>query len=174
MNTYRSTYRSLCGIRSFLMLCLSLLRIQYSLLSLLVLFTLSTSHTSAQIVIGGNVYGGGNEGDTEGSTTVTIRTGTIKNVFGGARMADVHGRAFVNIDGENSSGVILIASVYGGNDISGTVGTSVDPDDTGFDKVPAKLTDVLRGTTDPTHKKNDINNSWCSFVRTSPMKGRWR
>ena len=171
MNTYRSTYRSLCGIRSFLMLCLSLLRIQYSLLSLLVLFTLSTSHTSAQIVIGGNVYGGGNEGDTEGSTTVTIRTGRIKNVFGGARMADVHGRAFVNIDGENGSGVILIASVYGGNDISGTVGTSVDPDDTGFDKVPAKLTDVLRGTTDPTHKKNDINNSWCAFVRTSPMKG---
>ena len=32
-----------------------------------------TLNLSAQITIGGNVYGGGNEGDTGGNTKVTIR-----------------------------------------------------------------------------------------------------
>ena len=130
-----------------------------------------TLNLSAQITIGGNVYGGGNEGDTGGNTKVTIRTGRIKNVFGGARMADVGGRAFVNIDGEHGSGVVLINSVYGGNDISGTVGKSLSASDTGVDKLPAELTDVLQsGQTKETHPaKNAINNTWSACVRTSPM-----
>ena len=129
-----------------------------------------------QITIGGNVYGGGNEGEVDGSTTVTIRDGQISKVFGGGRMANVGGRAFVNLDGENaiSTSRILIGSVYGGNDISGTVGTAVSLSDTGKDKVPAELTDVLRGsetlTTNP--EKNDINNSWSAFVRSSEMKNK--
>ena len=90
-----------------------------NLLLAFLLFMLAAPLLHAQISIGGNVYGGGNEGDTGGNTNVTIRTGQIKNVFGGARMADVGGRAFVNLDGENGSGMIVIASVYGGNDISG-------------------------------------------------------
>ena len=127
----------------------------------------------AQIKIGGNVYGGGNEGDTGGSTTVTIRDGQIKNVFGGARMANVGGRAFVNIDGEHGSGVILIANVYGGNDISGTVGTSIDHNSEQVDAVPIELTDVLRAgeTLEQYPDKNVINNSWDAFVRSS-TKGR--
>lgn len=131
----------------------------------------SSMNLSAQITIGGNVYGGGNEGDTGGNTTVTIHTGTIKNVFGGARMADVGGRAFVNIDGEHSEGVVLISSVFGGNDISGTVGTNVNPSDTGVDQVPDALKDVIKsGNPDTeTSKKNAIDNSWAAFVRTSPM-----
>ena len=108
----------------------------------------------------GNVYGAGNEAAMTGSTSVTIRQGLIKNVFGGARMANVGGRTFVNIDGENGTGVILIASVYGGNDISGSVGESVDPNDTGVDKVPAELEDA---------SENQINNSWNAFVRSSKM-----
>jgi len=78
----------------------------------------------AQIVIGGHVYGGGNAGDTGGSTTVTIREGNLNRVFGGARMADVKGRAFTNIDGANASDYIVINRLYGGNDIAGTIGTS--------------------------------------------------
>ncbi|MCR5850786.1 MAG: hypothetical protein K6G92_08760, partial [Bacteroidaceae bacterium] len=149
----------------------------YMLLALFLLLTALPA--SAQITIGGNVYGGGNEGDTEGNTNVTIRKGRIKNVFGGARMADVGGRAFVNIDGDNGSGVILIASVYGGNDISGTVGTNVDPDDHGLDKLPKlpdgvtpALKDVLAaGETKTDHpEKNAIDNSWVAYVRSSPMK----
>jgi len=142
---------------------------------LTILFSLFTSVTllQAQITIGGNVYGGGNEGNTGGNTKVTIRTGQIKNVFGGARMADVGGRAFVNIDGEHGSGKILIGTVYGGNDIAGNVGKNVNPNDTlSVDQVPAELTDVIRGTeTDEQKKgKNYINNSWNAFIRTSPMR----
>ena len=70
----------------------------------------------AQIVIGGHVYGGGNAGDTGGNTTVT----------GGARMANVGGRAFMNIDGAHASNYIVINRLYGGNDIAGTIGASDD------------------------------------------------
>ena len=134
-----------------------------------------TLNLSAQISIGGNVYGGGNEGEVNGNTTVTLRDGTISKVFGGGRMANVNGRAFVNIDGEHASATskIMIGSVYGGNDISGTVGVNVNLNDTGKDQVPAELTDVLRGAETLTDhpEKNDINNSWSSFVRSSKMTG---
>ena len=94
---------------------------------LCVLFLLLTVHpASAQITIGGNVYGGGNAGDVGGNTTVTVRNGDIHAVFGGARMANVEGRSFVNIDGEHASDYIVIDYVYGGNDISGTIGTSTE------------------------------------------------
>ena len=89
----------------------------------------------AQIKIAGNVYGGGNAGDTDGSTTVTVRAGDLNEVYGGARMADVTGSTFVNIDGEHASDHILITSVYGGNDIAGRIGVDSDIDDTWNAKV---------------------------------------
>ena len=76
----------------------------------------------AQIKIGGNIYGGGNAGDVDGNTAVTLYAGDLNRVFGGARMANVGGHAFVNIDGKKASSYILINQVYGGNDISGTIG----------------------------------------------------
>ena len=150
-----------------LLLCAVIMTVQSSLF----LLHAQTGSSDFKISIGGNVYGGGNEGDTEGSTKVIIRNGYIKNVFGGARMADVGGRAFVNIDGENGSGVILIGAVYGGNDIAGTVGKTVSASDTGVDKVPSELTDVLKegNPSTDTSKKNAIDNSWVAFVRSSPM-----
>ncbi len=98
----------------------------------------------AQIKIGGNVYGGGNEGDTGGSTSVTVRAGDFNGaVFGGARQANVGGSAFVNIDGEHISGDITINYVYGGNDISGNVGEKV----TANDDLPVALTTPPTGKT---------------------------
>ena len=135
-----------------------------------------TTPTGSKISIGGNVYGGGNAGEVEGNTTVTIRDGQINRVFGGGRMANVCGSAFVNLDGENASSTsrILIGSVYGGNDISGTVGTNISLSATGVDKVPAELTDVLRAGESAVDypNKNAINNSWSAFVRTSEMKDK--
>ena len=87
----------------------------------------------AQITIGGNVYGGGNAGNTGGSTNVTVYAGDLNNVYGGARQANVGGSAFVNIAGEHMSDDIVINKVYGGNDIAGSVGksnvlpTGIDP-----------------------------------------------
>ena len=144
-----------------------------SVIALLMLVLAAPSAKAQSVSIGGNVYGGGNEGYTGGSTTVTIRDGQISKVFGGGRMADVGGRAFVNIDGEHAASTnrILLGSVYGGNDISGTVGTAVSLTDTDKDEVPSELTDVLRdGETLVTHPlKNDINNSWSAFIRSSKM-----
>ncbi|MBQ6966221.1 MAG: hypothetical protein IJP82_11150 [Bacteroidaceae bacterium] len=115
-------------------------------------FCLSALLMQAQITIGGSVYGGGNEGKVGGSTTVTVRAGDLHKVFGGARMADVGGSAFVNIDGEHASGYILIDYVYGGNDISGTIGTS--------ETLPAGLE-----TEELTEYK--VDNTWNAFVHIS-------
>ena len=115
----------------------------------------SLFRVSAQITIAGNVYGGGNAGDTGGSTSVTIHAGDLQNIYGGARMANVGGSAFVNIDGAHASDNIFITSVYGGNDIAGTVGS--DPNNT--DPVPTELTQKT---------ENNIDNTWDAYIRTSP------
>ena len=94
--------------------------------TILLLLCLFASLVQAQIVIGGHVYGGGNAGDTGGNSTVTIRQGDLNRVFGGARMADVKGRAFMHIDGAHASNYIVINRLYGGNDIAGTIGTSTE------------------------------------------------
>ncbi len=115
------------------------------------LMILAAMSAQAQITIGGNVYGGGNEGNVGGNTTVTVRAGDLNKVYGGARMADVGGRAFVNVDGAHASDYMLINYVYGGNDISGTISAT----DT---TVPEELT----------HKtENNIDNTWNTFVRVS-------
>ena len=124
---------------------------------LLLMLLLSMSTAEAQIMIGGIVYGGGNEGNTDGSTKVTVRAGDINAVFGGARKADVKGNAFVNIDGEHASNYIVINKVYGGNDISGEIG---DPQKqtNNAKKLPTELT--LAG-------ENSVTKDWDAFVRVS-------
>ena len=114
----------------------------------------------AQIVIGGHVYGGGNAGKTGGNTTVTVRAGDLDRVFGGARMANVEGRAFVNIDGRafvnidgaNASNYIVINRLYGGNDIAGTIGTSND-----------ELPDAVKDHA----AKNGVDKTWNALVLIS-------
>ena len=117
----------------------------------IVLFSMFASSMQAQITIGGNVYGGGNAGATKGSTKVTVHAGDINAVYGGARMADVEGNAFVNIDGEHASDYILINKVYGGNDISGTISATNAA-------VPEELTQKT---------ENKIDGTWDAFVRVS-------
>ena len=108
----------------------------------------------AQITIGGNVYGGGNEGITGGNTKITVYEGDLNNVYGGARMADVEGNAFVHVDAEHASSYIIINKVYGGNDISGTISGSSQA-----------TPDELTNKTD-----NRVDNTWSAFVRVSTKK----
>ena len=111
----------------------------------------------AQIVIGGGVYGGGNAGDTGGKTQVNVYAGDINEVFGGARMANVAGSAFLHLDGAHASNYILINRAYGGNDIAGTIGTP----NTTFDLPKDALNNpILTRTTE-----NGIDGSWNAFVR---------
>ena len=142
---------------------------------------LSTIVAQGQIKIGGNVYGGGNKGNVEGSTKVTVRAGDIGavaadaerpvdnprgRVFGGARMANVGGSSFVHIDGEHASGYILINQVYGGNDIAGHIGTAKAVGAT----IPDELKAVKRDghpedADDP--KRNAVDSTFNSYVRIS-------
>ena len=108
----------------------------------------------AQIVIAGNVYGGGNAGNLGGKTEVSVYGGDIHQVYGGARQANVGGSTFVHIDGEHASNYVVIDKLFGGNDIAGTIGTST--------AIPSELTAVGTGAW-----QNDIDNTWNTFVRTS-------
>ena len=123
----------------------------------ILLLCLSASLLQAQITIGGSIYGGGNAGDTGGSSKVTVHAGNLHAVFAGARMANIGGSSFVHLDGEYASDYILADYVYGGNDIAGTIGSSQD--------LPTELTEVGDKDEDPT--KNEIDNTWNAFVRIS-------
>ena len=151
-------------------------------ITILIIGLLSTIVAQGQIKIGGNVYGGGNHAEVKGSTKVTVKAGDIGavldpnakrpledpqgRVFGGARMADVKGSTFVHIDGENATGYILINQVFGGNDISGKIGTAK----TVGESIPTELTAIKRDghsedATDP--KRNAVDNTFNSYVRIS-------
>ena len=133
--------------------------------TLILLFT--SMAAQGQITIGGNVYGGGNAGELSGSTNVTIYAGDINEVYGGARQADVGGRTFVNLDGKNSSDDIFIVNVYGGNDISGTIGQG-DVTTT----VPTELENTTTNVNNTDTTKNVIDTSWKTFVRTSACQDK--
>ena len=133
---------------------------------LLVLSIGTFIHADAQLVIGGNVYGGGDMGDVKGSTSVQVLSGLLGtddlenpggSVFGGARMANVGGSALVDIDGAHATDYILINRVYGGNDISGTIGSYAEAGET--DKFP---TSVL---SDAAH--DGVDATWNAFVHIS-------
>ena len=120
---------------------------------IMILALLTTLVAQGQIVIGGNVYGGGNQGEVKGSTKVTVYQGDLNKVFGGARMANVGGNAYVNIDGAHASDYTLINHVYGGNDIAGTIGTAEAVGET----LPAEL----KGN------KDNVDNTWNTYVHLS-------
>ena len=124
----------------------------------ILLLCMSATLMQAQITIGGNIYGGGNAGNTGGKTQVNIYAGDLHNVYGGARQANVGGSAFLHIDGEYASNYIVIDKAYGGNDIAGSIGS---PQDVSLD-IPTELTEV--GTAPG---KNNIDETWNAFVRIS-------
>lgn len=120
----------------------------------ILLLCLSATLMQAQITIGGNIYGGGNAGDTKGNTNVTVYAGDLNRVFGGAQKADVGGHSFVHIDGEHASNYVLINHVYGGNDVSGVIGNN-----SGLTKsVPEEIKKAT---------ENLVDESWNAFVRIS-------
>lgn len=84
---------------------------------LLVLCMFATQlFSSAQIVIGGDVYGGGKMGDVTGdSTTVTVHSGSVRTVFGGGQEGKVtQGNTFVQITGGTIGAKQWDGTVHGG------------------------------------------------------------
>lgn len=89
--------------------------------------------------IWGKAYGGGRMGDVLAEsklipglkapagvgTTVRVYSGQIQEVFGGARLANIEGGSLVEINDKGRDHFhTIISQVYGGNDISGQIGTS--------------------------------------------------
>ena len=105
------------------------------ILTVILLLGLSASFVQAQIVIGGNVYGG-------------------------ARQANVGKSTFVNVGADHHD--VLINSVYGGNDISGTIGYS--------DNVPTELDEAALNEITDADGDNEGKNykGYNTFVRVSP------
>lgn len=136
-----------------------------------------------QIRIGGNVYGGGNQGEVKGTTSVTVKAGDIGavldteaerplkdpkgKVFGGARMANVGGYSYVHIDGAHATDYILANQVYGGNDIAGQVGTAQA---LGIPMPADSLTAIKRSghsEDNDNPRRNSVDDTFNSYVRVS-------
>ena len=83
------------------------------------------------------------------ATAVQAQVNIGGKVFGGARQADVKGHTFVNIGADHHD--VIINAVYGGNDISGTIGSS---------SVPSELTEASANGITTDEKYN-------AFVRTN-------
>ena len=111
------------------------------MLVLYVALLLGITPATAQILIKGNVYGGGNEGKLTGNTNVELRGGVIEgSVYGGARMADVTDRTYVNINAAAATSALVVEAVYGGNDIAGVVGA--DNKESTMPTIANKVTEV--------------------------------
>ncbi len=94
------------------------------------------------------------DNNTTTNTQTTPTTPTITgvriggSVFGGARQADINGHTFVKIGAQNHD--VIINAVYGGNDISGTIGYSTKPN----------------GVDTNNHLNTTELNTYNAFVRT--------
>ena len=99
----------------------------------------SSAVEAAQHAVWGNVYGGGRMGDiceqstlmpqfhalSGVSTHVRVHSGLIGDVFGGARMANIEGGTWVEIEDHSTAHFhAIIDRVFGGSDLSGSIGVT--------------------------------------------------
>ena len=75
------------------------------------------------------VYGGGLQGNVDGTASVSVQGGKFYDIFGGSCFADIDGTAKVVIGSEQSADsdnpINIVNNVYGANDFGGTVIGSV-------------------------------------------------
>lgn len=98
----------------------------------------ATPHDAVTHGVWNKVYGGGRMGDVVKESkllpgikapagtgsTVRVFSGQITEVFGGARMANIEGGTFVEINDKGRDHFhTIIGYVYGGSDVSGNIGT---------------------------------------------------
>ena len=123
---------------------------------------------NATVTVGGgflpqNIYGGGNQADLMGYTSVILQGGDIQGtVYGGSRLANIFGYSSVNIDAEHASNDLLIAAVYGGNDIAGNI-TNLGQNDPRWR--------WTRNPSLPSFITSGAYQSWNTFVHSSSDAG---
>ena len=94
------------------------------------------------------------------ATAVQGQINISGKVFGGARQADVGGSTFINIGADNCD--VIIDAVYGGNDISGSIGASEKIPTTIFTEAVANGLTVADGD-----DKDKNQKGFNSFIRTN-------
>ena len=92
-------------------------------------------HGTANVTVGGDVvlrkvYGGGYYASV-GETNVNVKSGIFNRVYGGGLIGNVYGKATLTVGQQGGDEVheanlhlLVKDAIYGGNDVSGTVGTS--------------------------------------------------
>ncbi len=124
--------------------------------------------------IWGKMFGGGRQGSVVGKsalmpgrnapagvgTRVYVYSGIVDQVFGGARMADIEGGTYVEINDHSEHHFhTIVRKVYGGNDVAGSIGSGkVKPI---FENKHAVRNTFVRITEDP---KKDGHYSGFPFV----------
>lgn len=92
-----------------------------------------SNNTSNKVKVDGCIYGGGEEAEVRGNTTVNIKNASTtvdSNVFGGGNLANVTGNVDIVI-GNNNAGPTINGDVYGGGALAHT-GTSGNTDATTY------------------------------------------
>lgn len=92
-----------------------------------------SNNTSNKVKVDGCIYGGGEEAEVKGNTTVNIKNASTtvdSNVFGGGNLANVTGNVDIVI-GNNNAGPTINGDVYGGGALAHT-GTSGNTDATTY------------------------------------------
>ena len=100
------------------------MRYYQKLMLLIVGLHLAGGVATAQVTIGGSVYGGGNKAQVTGMVKVDLEAGTVdKSVYGGGNQAGINGSTVVTITGgtvaNNATGETY--GVYGGCNANGNV-----------------------------------------------------
>ena len=129
-------------------------------ITLLLAALLTGGNVSAQVVVKGNVYGGGNAADVLTNTTVNITAGQVGegqvdndhgNVFGGGKgqATIVQGNVIVNIgkdtDGSYSGTGTVLGSVYGGSAL-GAVNASRNGNTLEYNSPATTQVNILQGS----------------------------
>lgn len=82
----------------------------------------STSIKLSNGTVSHDIYGGGSKADVSGNTSIALENGTVSNdVYGGGQQGNVGGNVTVNVSKLNNTGTVTVGhDVYGGGALANT------------------------------------------------------
>ena len=82
----------------------------------------STSINLKNGTVSNNIYGGGSQADVSENTSISLENGTVSNdVYGGGMQGNVGGNVTVNVSKANNTGTVTVGhDVYGGGALANT------------------------------------------------------
>ena len=89
----------------------------------------STSINLKNGTVSNNIYGGGSQAHVSGNTSISLENGTVSNdVYGGGMQGNVGGNVTVNVSKANNTGTVTVGhDVYGGGALANTNTANFSP-----------------------------------------------